>query len=124
MEYIAEKEIKDYQFWAQGIASPSAKEGLKEEQNHMKKTGIGSQSKELSLVEAVGYSGDWQQATEIRVQISGETKDVDLEPRDAKDEVPEVDGEIIKEKKIQEDKEKKKGMKKIFGCCLRAKEDA
>ena len=37
-----------------------------------------------------------------------ETKDVDLEPRDAKDEVPEVDGEIIKEKKIQEDKEKRR----------------
>lgn len=41
-----------------------------------------------------------------------QTNDVHLEPRDAKDEAPQVDGEIIKERISTE---KKKGMKKLFG---------
>lgn len=57
-----------------GAASPPT-EGLIKDQKHMKKNKFGSQSKELNLVESVaqeGYSGDWQQAIEIKVQIARE----------------------------------------------------
>ena len=37
MEYVAEKEIKDYQFCGQGTGSPSTKEELTQEQQQQKK---------------------------------------------------------------------------------------
>lgn len=55
MECVAEKENKDYQFCAQGTASPSTREKLKKKnKKHIKKNGIGGQSKEISLVETEG----------------------------------------------------------------------